>query len=190
MIANRLKEETIIAHQSLEAMIVRKIKAATDKNDYAHLLSLFYGYYAPLESKIEQFIDTTYLPDIASRRKAGWLLNDIATIRETGDLPLAKHLPEITSAAQAIGALYVMEGSTLGGRHIAGMFHKILQTDGTEGFRFFNSYGADTGEYWKQFIARTNNFAEEHGHHDKIVQAANDTFLLFRQWIEEQGSKK
>ena len=67
--------------------------------------------------------------------------------------PVARmsELPSIRSHQHALGALYVIEGSTLGGKIISKMIsHQIPSTDG-HGLTFFNSYGDDTITMWERF---------------------------------------
>ena len=54
------------------------------------------------------------------------------------------YLPSIPGTAEAIGALYVMEGSTLGGQIIKKMIAKQLGTAEDHATSFFNGYGEAT----------------------------------------------
>lgn len=190
MIAEKLKTETKEAHQALEKLLIPRIKKTTTKQEYIQLLALFYGYYHPLEQKIEQYIDRRYLKDMQDRRKAGWLLSDMAYLGAAADgLPLSVHMPQITNAARAMGALYVMEGSALGGQIIKKMLQSGLAMEGNDGFYFFNGYGQDTGRLWSGFLSAANSFAGQEGHGQEMIDAANETFLSFKKFIEEQMYK-
>lgn len=81
--------------------------------------------------------------DFGSRRKSGLLERDIA--RLGGDLPPAVPFA-IHSLAGALGALYVCEGATLGGRVIAP--HVIKMLGGAVPVSFFVSYGDDVSRMW------------------------------------------
>ena len=91
------------------------------------------------------------LPDYDKRRSASYLKADIEALGATTDeLPEAQ-APQITNAAEAMGALYVLEGSIMGGPYIV----QMLQKRGIEkGFSFFSGYGADSGHMWKAFRMR------------------------------------
>ena len=58
--------------------------------------------------------------------------------------------PQIRTKAEALGALYVIEGSTLGGKTIL----KALQSQGisTGDLHFLDPYGKDVGMYWRAFL--------------------------------------
>ncbi len=70
-----------------------------------------------------------------------------------GRLPTATHapFPDPATAAEALGMLYVIEGSTLGGRIIL----RQLAARGIDDPRlaFLDPYGADTGRHWRDFLA-------------------------------------
>ena len=59
--------------------------------------------------------------------------------------------PAPASVAEAFGMLYVLEGSTLGGRFIAGALaaRGIAESD----LAFLDPYGHETGARWRSFLA-------------------------------------
>lgn len=58
--------------------------------------------------------------------------------------------PEIGTKAEALGAFYVLEGSTLGGKKIL----KTLRSRGasTDDLHFLDPYGKDAGWHWRTFL--------------------------------------
>jgi len=56
-------------------------------------------------------------------------------------IALREALPQLASLGRAFGVLYVLEGSTLGGRHIALALEKRLGLTAGNGAMFFNAYG-------------------------------------------------
>jgi heme oxygenase len=181
MLADNLKDQTLTYHQQLEKKLVGQIKGLQTKADYMQLLQLFYGYFGGLEDRINLFINENLLPDQAERRKTEAIAEDIA---ELGGHPVAKAtgdaLPEINNAAQAFGALYVIEGSTLGGTIISKMIAGKLGF--STGLSFFNSYGENTHQMWASFKDVLNQQPSEND--AAITETANNTFLKFKNWIE------
>jgi heme oxygenase len=59
--------------------------------------------------------------------------------------------PAVGTKAEALGAMYVLEGSTLGGKIIL----KTLQSKGvsTDDLDFLDPYGKDTGALWRAFLS-------------------------------------
>lgn len=185
MLLEKLRTHTAVSHQELEKLIIPRIKQATDKDAYMKVLQLFYGYFKPLEDLIDDHIDHTLLPDYEERRKTSALLSDINYLSGSQDLlALCEDLPLISNSRQAIGALYVMEGSTLGGKIIKSILMKNLGADGSKGFDFFGGYGDDTEKKWSVFKQTVNDrFSDAETHHE-ILAAADNTFKKFRSWAE------
>jgi heme oxygenase len=59
--------------------------------------------------------------------------------------------PAVTTKAEALGAMYVLEGSTLGGKKIL----KTLRSQGvsTDELHFLDPYGKDAGALWRSFLS-------------------------------------
>jgi heme oxygenase len=72
--------------------------------------------------------------------------------------------------------MYVVEGSTLGGRYILRNIKSTLQLDENTGATYFNGYGADTSANWKQFIAELNAFEQRNDCGSEIIEGANFAF--------------
>jgi len=109
--------------------------------DYISLLQVFYSFFGALEDRINVYIGSAELPDHLQRRKSEALAIDIRTLG--GILPqkaALSDIPEIDDHLQAFGALYVMEGSTLGGQIISQMIAKQLGIQ-DKGISFFQNYG-------------------------------------------------
>ncbi len=84
--------------------------------------------------------------------------------------------------AEAFGALYVLEGSTLGGQVIAKHIGRQLGLTAECGCRYYAAHGRETGAMWKAFRQR---LAEEatRGEADAIVISATATFDAMRHWL-------
>lgn len=181
MLTEDLKETTYSEHQASEKKMILALKKIYTMKDYVRLLGWLHGFYAPVEDLIRQHLTEQVFPRITKRFRAGELLNDI---RESGKpaptIGPCEDLPVIDSADRALGALYVLEGSTLGGRIIAGMINQRLGTATSLGF--FNSYGAETENMWqsfKDFLDKPRSAEQQ----TTILDAAKETFITFKNWI-------
>jgi len=183
-----LRQQTEEAHRSLEKDLIGRIKRIASREDYLELLSLMYGFYSAMEDELLPFLRTHEDVDFSERRKAAWLIHDMETLGKAGDLKKCGVLPSIESQASALGAMYVLEGSTLGGPIIAKMIRQQLGIEGENGFTFFMSYGKDAPVMWQRFkdsLAKPFRADE----HEAIIRAANETFITFRNWIEQYDAK-
>lgn len=164
---------------------MKKLRLVKNVQQYLDILYLFYGYFATLEAAVSKFITITHLEDYNERRKKSGLIDDIHHFNGTLPLPASDaELPQINNILQAFGALYVMEGSTLGGIIISQMMQKQLNLKGPEGFSFFTSYGNETHSKWHDFKNALSVQPDNEDEADIIINAANETFLKFKHWIE------
>lgn len=188
LLAELLKKETKVNHQQLEKALVKQMRLINTKGEYIKLLQLFYGYFGALEEKINEFILPHNLEEEHEfqRRKTKKIVEDIDVY--SGVIPekaTDEDLPEITNQLQAFGALYVIEGSTLGGKVIAKMMQRQMETDAIEGFTFFHGYGDETESRWASFKELLNKQATDISEKEKVVKAADETFAKFQMWVDK-----
>jgi len=177
----RIRTASATHHQQLEKKVVGHLRQIACNEDYAAVLNYFYNYFSRLEQKIGGHLPVALLPDYDRRRKSAALKQDIATLDGTvTDMP-GVTLPTIDSPPAALAALYVMEGSTLGGQHIV----KILEHKGiTEGTSFFNGYGADTHRMWNTFLQALNNAVQAEAEQELVIKTVQDTFEHFSALVD------
>ena len=85
-----------------------------------------------------------------------------------------------------MGCLYVMEGSTLGGKFIARQVQEKLGLSPEAGTAFFSGYGNETGARWKTFREALSRHSAETGDEALIIEAAEDTFLRLEEWFDQK----
>lgn len=181
MLSEKLKEKTKTAHQELEKLLVYKFKSIQTVHDYLDILINFYQFFTPMEDKIQSHIGNT-VPDFSHRRKTEWMVEDFKFFGcPTPQISTLTPLPKIENACHALGAMYVLEGSTLGGKIISSMASKKLNIPPSGGFNFFSGYREATAEMWKGFKDHLDlpNWAPKE--EETIIDAANHTFLFFEQ---------
>lgn len=189
--SERLKAFTSSNHQELEKLLVGHIRSINTREAYSDLLQLFSNYFGAIEAQVDPLIGQAVLADYTQRRKTKSLENDIIALGGTANRNIqAEDVPEITNILQAFGALYVMEGSTLGGPHIVRMIQKKLDTAELKGFSFFQSYGDDMMLMWEKFKQVLDLQAKNEAEQQVILDAANETFLKFKIWINKQSTLK
>jgi len=185
MLAEQLKKDTLTNHQQLEKMLVGRMKAIRSKEDYVELLQLFYSYFGGLEKLIDQHLDKSILPDYDQRRKSASLAQDITSLGGTPpNVATGEALPLINNHLQAMAALYVIEGSTLGGKFISKMIAQQLNIIDGAGLSFFNSYGDNTEVMWNTFKEAMNRQSSSALVNHEVIATANDTFARFKAWAE------
>lgn len=183
MLSSSIKEATKAEHQNLEKKVVQKLKSIRSNSDYADLLKHFYAYFSHIEEIIKPFIVADVLPDYPQRRNSSYINADIIALgADINDLP-ATTVPVINNTIEALGALYVLEGSIMGGSIIV----KMLEKGGiTEGVSFFSGYGEATGMMWGNFVSVLNQSATNEQQEGEAIRAANDTFRHFGEVFESE----
>ncbi|MBE2316532.1 biliverdin-producing heme oxygenase [Solirubrobacter sp. CPCC 204708] len=114
-----LKVATAAHHERLERRVdvARHLRSRTA---YRALLERFYGFHRPIEETLAPFAGP-FTP------RHPLLARDIAALGgDVAKLPTATRLPRVGSLHDALGVLYVLEGSALGGAVIGRMVDQRL----------------------------------------------------------------
>ena len=96
-------------------------------------------------------------------------------------------LPALGSAAQALGCLYVIEGSTLGGRELARRLDHLLPRDSDAGRRFLFGHGARHGAMWREFCAALERCGDTPDRRAEMIATALVAFAVFGDWFGAVG---
>ncbi|MGV3696464.1 biliverdin-producing heme oxygenase [Flavobacterium sp.] len=173
---DKLRSETSDLHTQLETLpIARAIvsEKVTSKN-YGDYLCLMHNVVCDVELAVFPKL-CSVIPDLENRRKRQWIESDI-------QCAFRKIVPRLTafndefSVAFALGILYVVEGSTLGGRYILKNIQPILGYTNEMGARYFAGYGDKTGSHWKSFLLALTQYEKENQCSDEIISGANFAF--------------
>ncbi len=184
---HRLKTETRARHERTEALLFAdKLMTGTlSRAEYEQLLGIHYGFHSALEQAIAN--QSTFFADYdrLTRLKTPWLVADLAQVQ----VSLPDRSPSLFvnwTGYELLGALYVAEGSMLGGQVIVRALRKTPALTGLES-RFFAGYGSETGLHWKAFCSYLVSHAN--GHDDEIIAAADRAFAFFEE-LSEQATEQ
>jgi heme oxygenase len=185
-----IKQQTRPQHDSVETNRygTAMMDGSMSREMYLSFLKKFYGFHLAMESELENFAWSEYGINFDQRRKISLLKQDFHALgmnnAEIDALPICKDMPEMQTMEQALGALYVMEGSTLGGQIQARQLKKIFDFEPENGAAYFSSYGANVGVMWKDFcmalVQGANNDEEKE---IIIIRAAQETFAALERWL-------
>ena len=180
MLHAQIKAHTREDHAALEKKLMQRISKIQHRLEYVALLALLYSYYSSVERAIHPFV-LKRITDYSERRKASKLRDDVnALMPQFGNFSPCNFVPKIDSYYSALGALYVMEGSTLGGAIIKRIISSRLQSE--EGFSFFTGYGDNVQAMWDQFKSYLEGPFSRRGE-TEIINSARETFQTFNQWL-------
>ena len=173
-----LQQATSEVHQRLH--LHRGFAAIQDGSisleSYQLLLIRLYGFHVPFESATR----------ITSERSQ-WLERDLDATHANNTafaaIPLCGAMPELNTPGRLLGAMYVVEGSALGGRGLAGNLDTLFGRGVREVRRFFEGRGSATGLAWRGWLAKLDAFEHDPVSRGEVVGAALETFLVFEHWL-------
>jgi heme oxygenase len=184
LILNELRIATTRQHQLLE----KRIPFFTaDQGLYTRLIEAYYGFYRPLEAMLFQTAMTIPDLDWLIRSKTPSLEADLYALGLDADqivaIPQCRFTLKITSVADVLGVLYVLEGATLGGQSLRNGLYSRLGIDEFRGGRFFSVYGMSTLMMWRGFLTCLYEVRDPAERAQSVV-AAEATFQAFEDWLE------
>jgi heme oxygenase len=174
---DRLRRDTSELHAEVEGLLPLSAIAGSAPG-YARFLALSWRFQHPLEQRLRQVSGLErVVPDLDRRQKAHLILRDLAALGAPAPTT-GVGAPEITGVAQAIGCLYVLEGSTLGGQHIQRALLR-QQPAAAGAVQFLTCYGPETGRLWKELRGHAERALPpvEHG---RAVEAARASFAFVK----------
>lgn len=186
MVIDNIRAATKSIHAELDESLMPRFQQIDSKDKYAAMLNAFYSYFDPVMKLIDTHLDKTYLPDYDSRRKPAAITDDLHALGKTVEFMPQTVLPVIDNSHAAFGALYVLEGSTLGGVYLSSVLAKNIPGETEGALSFFYGYGKESKEKWHSFIGFLNAFAEKQGNEAQIVNAAVDTFTSFKEHLQNR----
>jgi heme oxygenase (biliverdin-IX-beta and delta-forming) len=178
-----LRTGTATEHAEVERML-DLMDDGLDRARLIEVLDRLHGFWASAEAGLDAWAEKhaadARAVDWSRRRRAGLFADDLRTLDADGG-GARPRLPQVDDTDQALGRMYVLEGSTLGGtfidRHLAG----LPQLAGVR-VRAFSPYGPDTGAMWHAFRRTTRERIATGGDAEVGVAAARQTFGALAAW--------
>jgi heme oxygenase len=180
-IVDRLREATRRLHAELDG-VAAVLEGGSPR--YAWFVAKQYGFLAPLEALLAE---AAPLSDLERRRKAHLFAADLLHLGlHPARLPRCAALPRVDSPARALGALYVLEGSTLGGAFLLAQAGRALGVAPGAGASGIAPYGAALAAMWISYAEGLDRFVRERpGDEPAVIAAAQETFERMIAWMRE-----
>ncbi|WP_053970969.1 biliverdin-producing heme oxygenase [Mangrovimonas sp. ST2L15] len=177
-ILKRLKEETQVLHANVENLsgADKILNYTIQKEEYKDLLQKNYQAYQQVENLIEPFQDSPELKSLFPRDKISfWAYEDLN--RQPN--PYNKIDLQLENAFQALGALYVLEGSTMGMSVIAKHLERCEGLVLNKPQRLY-SQNSSKIQRWLSYKEQVNELQFSKQEEDEVVKGANKAFLIFQ----------
>jgi heme oxygenase (biliverdin-IX-beta and delta-forming) len=173
----RLRDATHAAHQRLDTFITTADPFASRAN-YVRFVSMQYRFHRDLDPLFSDERLDALLPDLFGRRRLALIeqdLDDLGVAAPRIELP-----PRFESAAEvtlpeALGWLYVVEGSNLGAAFLLKDAAR-LGFDATFGARHLAGAPEGRGLHWKTFTVALDAIELSDSHEQVVIKAASEAF--------------
>lgn len=164
----RLRDATQADHRRLEDRLDILSRLESDAGRRA-LTGRFWRLHAEMEAATAPWIGDLAGLEFDQRRRTSLLRGDLDAMGLAAP-PAAAGAIAAHSIGEALGLMYVLEGSTLGGRAI----RREVEARGGDmaGLGFLDPYGARTGERWRSFLAVLDDVLETPAACDAAVAGA------------------
>lgn len=183
-IMTRLRVETRREHDSIEKsqLMARLFLHDYTLAEYRDLLARLYGFYRAIEPMI--FTGNKF----SDRTKTVLLVRDLEALGLNGteirNLPVTTSLPSLNSFSRRMGALYVLEGSTLGAQLISRQLLKHFRDTIADAIHFYTCYGDRVGAMWHEFRQFMSSNFDGSSSTQEVIAAARNTFSSIQLWLE------
>ena len=182
-VLRQLRTGTAVQHEALERSL-DLLDPALTRARLTEVLTRMHGFWLAAEAGLDEWAGR-HPGDAAGarwpeRRRAGLFADDLRRLRvdATHSEPDLAPLP---GTDEALGRLYVLEGSTLGGTVIDRHLRELPQLAGVR-LRCFSPYGRDTGAMWHAFRRTARERVAAGGDAGAMVAAARETFGALATW--------
>ncbi len=186
----RLRAATATTHERMHAHAGFEAAAAgtIEVSDYRRLLVRLYGFHRPFEDVARSAVDVFGIDlDMSGRARSPLLLADLQTIglapNAAATLPLWRPSVRLASKGSLLGALYVLEGSALGGVQIARALKDRVGDGLGKALLFFVGRGERRGAMWRELLEELESLRDDDEEAMQAEDAAVTTFKAFEDWM-------
>jgi len=186
----RLRSKTANSHQLIEQNRASQllINEGVTIVQYADYLKRMYGFVYGFEKMVFPILKHHPLLQLNDRKKAHFIQADLAMLNQTAAQPDVSDVLFSThyqTAAAALGGMYVMEGSTLGGQMISKHLSTVLGNVVAGKTTYLSAYASQTGTMWKSFLQLLCEAGASNSNEDEIIDSAVNTFSLLNNCLSE-----
>ena len=187
-----LKEITKELHNDVEELSLPKklFFEKITKSEYLDYLQRLYKLHCMIEKELEKFSNwENYNLEIKEYFRKDLLIKDIVIMSDNtlfmDEIESSKETLTIETFGEAVGYLYVLTGSTMGGqiltKKVAGTFPNSPYQNANN---YFSAFKERTVPKWINFLSFLNNYAlaiNSEEEESKILEGAQKCFELFKE---------
>jgi heme oxygenase len=187
-VLRRLRTETAAEHRAVEETL-DLLSPQLTRDRLVDVLDRMHGFWQSAEAGLDAWADA-HPADAdrigwAGRRRTALFAADLAALDAAPGR--APELPDVGDTDAALGRLYVLEGSSLGGVFIDRHLASLPQLADAGRLSAFSPYGERTGAMWHAFRAGVRDQVAGGGDADRVVESARETFGALARWCDAQA---
>ena len=175
--SKRLKDATHAVHDGLD----RKIMAFdpfSSRTRYGQFLKVQHGFHRDIDALYRDTALGALVADLPDRRRLGLIENDLADLEIAAPLygePAIFRDDGVAEVPEALGWLYVAEGSNLGA---AILLKQAARLDFSTAFGARHLAGSPQGRarHWRSFVAALDSVALSDADEARVIAGATDAF--------------
>jgi len=176
-----LKEQTKTIHDNVEGTNLAKyiVDGSMSLAQYKTYLVQNYHSYKAVEDALvsNKSMIREELHGFINKNKSEHLRKDIENLNVT--IPENPKQMEFNSEVEAIGALYVIQGSMIGGNLISKKLRTCPELEAIETHHFFDFCVKDSMKLWSTFKNIVNSAEFSEAEHQEALASAKKAFLCF-----------
>lgn len=182
-----LREATAPRHAAIDTLLA--LRHPFGAAHYTCVLQGFGDFLSAWEPHMARALPPDWQTWFAASTRLHLVRQDLAAMGMPRE-PAAVTLETVDTPAAALGSLYVLEGSALGGQFIAAAAGRQLGLTPDHGTAYFHGCGSGTATRWREFLARLAADLVSAEDREQAVQGATATFDvltdLFRGRLENR----
>jgi heme oxygenase len=184
-VLRRLRTGTATEHEAVESTL-DLLSPDLTRDRLVDVLTRMHGFWLAAEAGL----DTWAQAEPADAQRVEWsrrhrsplFAADLAALGAPAGPASRPELPDVPDTDAALGRLYVLEGSSLGGVFIDRHLATLPQLADAGRLSSFSPYGEQTGAMWQAFRSVTRARVAEGGNAGRLVGAAQQTFRALAHW--------
>ncbi|WP_454690367.1 biliverdin-producing heme oxygenase [Achromobacter aloeverae] len=172
----RLKHETNEQHERMHALMEQG-KPFESRERYARFVAAQYLFQQDVEHLFDDARVQAAVPDLAVRGRVQAAAADLQDLGQA--IPREALATSHVAMPQALGWLYVSEGSTLGAAFLLKEVQQTLGLGADFGARNLAAYPEGRALVWRRFVAALDSSAVSVEEHDEVLAGANAAYDRF-----------
>ena len=183
--SQQLKAATHSTHDSLD----KRVMAAdifADRKNFTRFLRGQYRFHRDIDALYAHQGLLALIPDLAERRRLPKIALDLQDLGSDVPVHSTPLVDADISLPNALGWLYVAEGSSLGGTVLFKLARDRLQLHADHGARHLAAHADGAARHWRGFTAALDGAPLLPEHEALVVEGARKAFQAVRSYVEEE----